>query len=199
MYNAWVLIDSYSGIDAACSLSLPCACSWAFERQSETLQRFLCPSWLMSILQYHTALQALSIWLPFPVYLSTLHIPVGTTVINQYPLPSCLLSGSAWLQTTLVFLVWAQTPIWAIPLVAFEGGCSLRVGIYQMLLRCERRSSIWVQLAMDFPPLAAHICSNTLYASCGSLNNFQTIKKFRYTKEIMLPTVLQSSQLFCIG
>ncbi len=90
--------------------------------------------------------------------------------------PSCLLSGSAWLQTTLVFLVRAQTPIWAVPLVAFEGGCSLRVGIYQMLLPLWETIINLGSAGNGFPPIAAHICSNTL---SPLLDRSITFKQFK--------------------
>ncbi len=90
--------------------------------------------------------------------------------------PSCLLSGSAWLQTTLVFLVWAQTPIWAIPLVAFEGGCSLRVGIYQMLLPLWETIINLGSAGNGFPPIAAHICSNTLSPLVDRSITFKQLK-----------------------
>lgn len=90
--------------------------------------------------------------------------------------PSCLLSGSAWLQTTLVFLVWAQTSIWAIPLVVCEGGCSLRVGIYQMLLPLWETIINLGSAGNGFPPIAAHICSNTLSPLVDRSITFKQLK-----------------------
>lgn len=92
--------------------------------------------------------------------------------------PSCLLSSSAWLQTTLVFLVWAQTPIWAVPLVSCEGGCSLRVGIYQMLLPLRETIINLGSAGNGFPPIAAHICSNTHSPLVDRSITFKQLKFF---------------------
>lgn len=204
MYNVWVLIDSYSGIDAACGLSLPCACSWAFERQSETLQRLLCPSWPVSVLQYRTAQNTHNP--PGSLCMSSLsRLPLHTPhscmhhCDQSVSVPSCLLSSSAWLQTTLVFLVRAQTPIWAVPLVACERGLFSACGHLPdaaAAVRDDHQSGFsWQWIS---PHCGPHLLKHTL-ASGGSLNNFQTIKNFRDMKEILHPSVLQSSLLFCFG
>ncbi|CAM4562448.1 unnamed protein product [Leuciscus chuanchicus] len=60
-------------------------------QKNATLQHFQCPSWPMSVLQCHAVQNTRSppdSLFPFPIYLSTLNIPVRTTVINQYLCPA---------------------------------------------------------------------------------------------------------------
>jgi len=106
----------------------------------------------------------------------TLHMhTVCIIVISHAPL-SWL--QSAWLQTILRFLVRAQKPIWVFPLVAWEGGCSLRVGIYQMLLPLWGTIIDLGSAGSEFPP-SRPTFAQTLPpspASGGSFNNFWTIK-----------------------
>lgn len=186
-------------------VSLLCICSWAFERQSEKCSASAFPVSVMAHVRpsvpcssKHTQPSRLSLCMT-----SLSRLPLHTQhscthyCDQSVSVPSCLLSSSAWLQTTLVFLVRAQTPIWAVPLVACERGCSLRVGIYQMLLPLRETIINLGSAGNRFPPIAAHICSPLV-----DQLKFRTIKISEILMEscsLLLPPVFKSSLLFCFG
>lgn len=128
-----------------------------------------------------------------------LHTPHSCThhCDQSVSVPSCLLSSSAWLQTTLVFLVRAQTPIWAVPLVACEGGCSLRVGIYQMLLPLWETIINLGSAGNGFPPIAAHICSNTRSPLVDRSITFEQLKFQKYEGNHAIYCMLVFSSTHC--